>query len=184
MQFELFGQEFGVFYIVSQIFALAATILSLYAFQKKKKVQILNYTVVAAACSVLHYLFLGAWSGVATKSVGTVRNIFAAYETHKRKTSKIAPLVFVLFYVVAGIFAYQSPISLLPVVAASIYTIAIYFGDAKKIRYTAVLTAGLWLVYSACVFSIVGVLSEAIFITNDLVAIYRYRGKKKQLKKP
>ena len=178
MQFELFGQEFGAFYIVSQIFALAATILSLYAFQRKKKIQILNYTVVAAVCSVFHYLFLGAWSGVATKGVGTVRNIFAAYETHRRKTSKLAPLVFVLFYVVAGIFAYQSPISLLPVVAASVYTIAIYFGDARKIRLIAVFTASLWLIYSACVFSIVGVVSEAAFIACDLVAIYRYRGKK------
>ena len=159
MQFELFGQEFGAFYIVSQIFALAATILSLYAFQRKKKIQILNYTVVAAVCSVFHY-------------------IFAAYETHRRKTSKLAPLVFVLFYVVAGIFAYQSPISLLPVVAASVYTIAIYFGDARKIRLIAVFTASLWLIYSACVFSIVGVVSEAAFIACDLVAIYRYRGKK------
>ena len=183
MQFELFGQEFGVFYIVSQLFALAATFLSLYAFQRKKKVQILNYTVVSATCSVLHYLFLGAWSGVAIKAVGTARNIFAAYETHRHKTSKLAPLIFVLFYIVAGIFAYQSPISLLPVVAACIYTIAIYFGDAKKLRYTAVFTASLWLIYCACVFSIVGVVSEAAFIISDLAAIYRYRNKKSKNKK-
>ena len=183
MTFELFGQEFGVFYIFSQIFALAATILSLYAFQKRKKIQILNFTVVSAFCSVMHYLFLGAWSGVSIKAVGAIRNIFAAYETHRRKTSKIAPLVFVLFYVIAGIFTYQSPISLLPVLAASIYTVAIYFGDAKRIRYTAVFTAGLWLIYSACVFSIVGVLSEAIFIVNDLAAIYRYRKSKVKRKK-
>ena len=183
MQFELFGREFGLFYIVSQLFALTATILSLYAFQRKRKVQILNYTVVAATCSVLHYLFLGAWSGVATKGVGVARNAFAAYETHRHKTSKLAPLIFVLFYVVAGIFSYESLISLLPVVAASLYTIAIYFGDAKKLRYVAVLTSGLWLIYGICVLSIVGVISEAIFIVNDLVAICRYRGKKKKNKK-
>ena len=178
MVFELFGQEFGVFYILSQVFALAATILSLYAFQRRKKIQILNYTVISATCSVLHYLFLGAWAGASTKAVGVVRNIVAAYETHKRKTFKFVPFVFVLFYVIAGVFTYQSPISLLPVISASIYTIGIYFCDARRLRYIAVLTSGLWLIYGVCVFSIVGVISETIFIMNDLLAIWRYRKKK------
>ena len=83
----------------------------------------------------------------------------------------------------AGILTYEAPISFLPVIAASIYTVAIYFGDAKKIRYVAVLTAFLWLVYGIYVFSIVGVLAEAIFIVNDLVAIYRYRKDKKRRKR-
>ena len=177
MTFELFGQEFVVFYLISQIFALAALILSLCAYQKKKKVQILNYTVVSAICSVLHYLFLEAWSGVATKGVGVIRNIFAAYETHNHKVSKLAPFIFVLFYIVMGFLTYQSPASLLPVLAASIYTLGIYFLDARRLRYIAVLTSGLWLVYGIIVFSIMGAVAEAIFIVNDLVAIYRYRRK-------
>lgn len=180
MQFELFGQEFGVFYIISQVFALVATFFGLWAFQRKKKIQIINYTVVAAACSVLHYLFLGAWSGALTKTVGVVRNTFAAYETHKHKTSKVVPFVFVLFYVIAGISTYQSPASLLPVAAAGIYTLAIYYCTAKELRYVAIVTSGLWLIYGICVYSIVGVLAETIFIINDLVAIYRYRRKKKR----
>ena len=170
------------FYLLSQIFALAATILSLLAFQQRKKIQILNYTVVAAICSVLHYVFLGAWSGVATKSVGVTRNIFAAYETGKQKTSKIAPLFFVTCYITMGIITYVSPASLLPVAAASIYTIAIYLENAERIRKVAVFTASLWLFYNIFVFSIVGIISEVIFIANDLVAIYRYRHQRK--KKP
>lgn len=180
MQFELFGHEFGIMYLLSQIFALLATLFSLYAFQRRRKVQILNYTVIAAACGALHYLFLGAWSGVATKTVGTARNMVAAYETSQQKTFKIVPLVFVLFYIVAGILAYESPISFLPVIAACIYTVAIYFGDAKKIRYVAALTTFLWLIYGVYVVSIVGVLSDVVFIINDLVAIYRYRKDKKR----
>ena len=170
------------FYLLSQIFALVATIFSLLAFQQRKKIQILNYTVVAAICSVLHYVFLGAWSGVAAKSVGVTRNIFAAYETGKQKTSKIAPLFFVTCYITMGIITYVSPASLLPVAAASIYTIAIYLENAERLRKVAVLTASLWLLYNIFVFSIVGIISEVIFIANDLVAIYRYRHQRK--KKP
>lgn len=183
MQFELFGHEFGIMYLVSQAFALAALILSLIAFQKRKKVQILDYTIIAAICSVFHYLFLGAWSGVATKGVGVVRNVFADYEARRHKTSKIAPLIFVTFYIIMGFVTFESPISILPVISASIYTIAIYFGDASRIRYTAILTSGLWLVYDIFVLSIVGIVAESIFIINDLTAIYRYRYRPGQKKR-
>lgn len=183
MQLELFGKEIGMMYLLSQIFALLATLFSLYAFQKRKKVQILNYTIVAAACGVFHYLFLGAWSGVATKGVGTIRNIIAAREAYHQKTYKIVPLFFVLFYIIAGIITYELPISFLPVIAACIYTVAIYFGDAKKIRYIAALATLLWLIYGIYVGSIVGVLSDVLFIINDSVAIYRYRKIEKNTKK-
>ena len=172
-----------IFYLLSQAFALAALILNLYAFQKRRKVQIINYTVVSTLCSVLHYLFLGAWAGVATKAVGTARNVFGAYETHRHKTSKIAPLIFVAFYVIAGFITYDSPVSLLPIVAASVHTIAIFFGDAQRLRYVAALSSFLWLAYDIIVMSIVGIVAEVIFILNTILAIYRYRNRKKREKR-
>ena len=183
MTFELFGQEFGMLYIVSQVFALVAMMLSLYAFQKKEKMKILNFTIVSATCSTLHYLFLGAWPGVMAKAISVVRNAFAAYETHNRRVAKLVPFVFVFLYVMMGFLTYQSPISLLPVLAAVICTLAIYFVDAKKLRYVAALTSGMWLIYGVLVFSIMGVVAEAVFIVNDLVTIYRYRKKPRRKKR-
>lgn len=179
MGFDFFNQELNLFYIVSQVFALGATITSIWAFQQRKKIQLLNFTVIATSCSILHYLFLGAWAGIAIKTVGLARNTFAAYCEHKHRTSKIAPIVFVVLYIIAGMHAYSSPFSILPVVAASIYTVAIYVGNARKLRYVAIITAGLWLTYNISVLSIVGIISETAFITNDLIAIYRYRKSKK-----
>ena len=172
-----------IFYLISQGFALAALILNLYAFQKRRKIQILNYNVVGTFCSVLHYLFLGAWAGVATKTVGTARNVFGAYEIHKHKTSKIAPLIFVAFYVISGFITYNSPASLLPIVAACIHTIAVFIGDAQRLRYVATLASLLWLIYNVIVMSIVGIAAETIFIVNTLLAIYRYRDRKKRKKR-
>ena len=185
MVINFFGRELGVFYLISQLFALAGLLLSLYAFQRRKKVQLLNYNTVAAICSILHYVFLGAWSGVATKTVSATRDAVAAYEAHKKKTSKILPLIFIILYIVAGIIAFDSPLAILPIVASTIYTVVIYTTDITKIRYIAILTSGLWLIYNASIFSIVGVVSEAIFIFDDLIAIYRYRKHKgKHSKKP
>ena len=174
----LFGREIDAFYIISQVFALAATLLGLYAIQRKKKIQIINYGVVGSFCSLIHYLLLGAWSGVAIKVVGTIRNGIAGYETHKHKKSKIFPLIFVTFYIVSGFLTYDSVFSILPMISASTYTIAIYMADAKIIRYAAVFGSTLWLIYNIHVMTVVGIIAEVIFIINDLIAIRRYRDKK------
>lgn len=175
-----FGLENGisVFYIVSQIFALAGTIFSLIAVQKRKKVQLLKYNTLASFCAIFHYVFLGAWSGMAAKIIATVRNGIAVYEASKNKTSKLIPAFFVTLYIIGGIVSFESWISLLPIAAASIYTVAIYTVDVSKIRKYALLGSSLWLIYNICVFSIVGIISETIFIVDDLTAIYRYRKKK------
>lgn len=174
---NLLGHDVSAFYIISQIFALAALLLDLYAFQRRKKVHLLNYNTVATLCSTLHYVFLGAWSGVASKSISTIRDATAAYEAHKHKTSKILPIVFVTLYVIMGIISFESPLTLLPVAASIIYTITIYIANVSVIRYVAVITSTLWLIYDIFVFSIVGVAAEAIFIFDDFIAIYRYRKK-------
>lgn len=172
---QLANFDFGVFYIISQLFEITGATLSLYAMQRKKKTQILNYTVLAATCGIFHYLFLGAWSGVATKIVSASRNTVAAYEAHKHRVSKSWPIIFVALYIIGGIFTYSSPLSILPVAATSIYTIAIYIGNESVIRKTALFTSALWLIYNICVFSIFGIIMQVIFIINDLLAILRYK---------
>lgn len=175
-----FANGFGVMYLISQIFALTATTLDLIAVQRRKKVQLLNFNTVSATFSALHYLFLGAWSGLLVKILGATRDGVAAYEASKKKTSKILPIIFVAFYIVAGIVSYKSPVSLLPTIASSIYTIVIYTADVSKVRKAAVVCTLFWLIYNICAFSIVAILSDTIFITDGLVAIYRYRKKTKK----
>ena len=66
---------------------------------------------------------------------------------------------------------------------ASIYTIVIYTGDVKKIRYAYVLSNLIWLIYNLFVFSIVGIIAQIILVISGLVAIYRYRKKQKTASK-
>lgn len=179
----ILSHDFGVFYLVSQVFALAALILNLFAVQRRKRIQLLKMDSVAAFCSVLHFLFLGAWTGAASKVVSLTRDIIATHETRKRKKSKILPIFFVILYIIIGLITFKTPLSILPMAAPIIYTMAIYLGDISKIRISAVFSTVLWLLYNIFVFSIVGMASDAIFIINDLCAIYRYRKKRRKRKK-
>ena len=178
-----FSSGINAFYLISQFFALAATTCSLIAVQKRKKVQLLNFNTLSSLCAIFHYAFLGAWPGMITKFIATIRNGIATYEASKNRTSRLIPIFFVAFYIISGIFSFNSWYSLLPTAAASIYTIAIYRVDVSKIRKYALLGSILWLLYDVCVFSIVGIVAESIFIVDDLAAIYRFRKKKKKSRK-
>ena len=178
-------EEFNLtaFYIISQIFAVLSIIFDLVAAQRRKKVDLLNMDTMAALCSSLHYAFLGAWSGLASKIITTIRNGLAAYQAKKkRKTSILLPIFFVLLYIIMGIISFSSVFSILPILAPSIYTIVIYTSDVKKIRYAVVLSNLLWLIYDIHLLSIAGIVAETIIIINGLIAIYRFRKKNNQVR--
>ena len=176
----MFGEfNFDTFYVISQIFALFSIVFDLVAAQRRKKVDLLNMDTLAALCSSLHYAFLGAWSGLISKIITTVRNGLAAYQAaHRRKNNKLLPIIFVILYIIMGILAFDSIFSILPIFAPSIYTMIIYTSDIKKIRYAVVLSNLLWLIYDIHLLSIAGIVAETIIIINGLIAIYRYRKRK------
>ena len=172
--------DFSGLYLVSQIFAFLSIVFDLVAIQQRKKARLLNMDAMAAFCSFLHYAFLMAWPGIVNKTITTARNGIAAYKASKKKrSSKYLPVIFITLYIILGIVTFESPISLLPMIAASVYTATIYLCDVKVIRYASVFTNVLWLIYNLSVFSIVGMAAQIILIVNGCIAIYRYRKKKK-----
>lgn len=188
MDFLDLAGKINIFYIISQLFALLGTTLSLVAVQQPKKVQLLRVNTIASICQVFHYLFLGgAWTGMETKILAATRNGIATYEASKNRISKMLPTFFVAIYIVIGIvhtlFFRESLINLLPLAAAAVYTVAIYTLNVSRIRKVVFLTSAMWLIYNAIVFSVVGILSEAIFMVDTAVAIYRYRNKSKNKNK-
>ena len=179
-----FNDGINTFYLISQVFALASFVFDLIAMQRKKKSTLLNMDTMAATCSFLHYAFLGAWAGMVSKFITAIRNGIAAYSSSKKaKTPRILPIIFIMIYIVIGFFTFDSIFSVLPILAPCIYTIAIYTCDVTRIRYAGVLTGIIWLIYDFCVFSIIGIVAQTILIINGLIAIYRFRKKKKKSKK-
>ena len=175
------SQDLNVWYIVSQIFALICFLFDLIAVQRKKKTELLKMDTAAAFCSFLHYAFLGAWPGMVNKIITTVRNAIATYEAkHNRKSHNLLPIIFIVLYICLGVFTFDSFFSLLPMLAATLYTVVIYTGDVAKIRYVYVVTNLIWLIYNIFVFSIVGIVAHVVLVINGLVAIYRYRKKRRK----
>lgn len=180
---ELINGGVDAFYVVSQIFALAAIVFNLIAVQRRKKSQLLRCDAVAALCNTIHYAFLGGWTGMASKAVSFLRDITATYlDLHKKSSSKKRAVVFVVifaaFYIVSGAVTFESVFSLLPTVGLVIFTAVAYLGKTQSIRYASGLASALWLIYNIYVFSVMGIIAESVFLINDLIAIWRYRDPK------
>ena len=120
-------------YIVSQIAGFSAFVISLIAYHKNSKKKIFQTMIVANVLDILHYLFLGAFSGSVTKIIALIRNEIIILKDKNKKLNNIYILmIFILAYIATGILTYKNIYSLLPIIAASIYLVFVWNGDEYK----------------------------------------------------
>lgn len=172
--------QFDAIYIFSQILAFLSLILMIFAYQQKNKPRILKFTLTSDALYAIHYIILGAWSGVATKLISVIRDFYIIYKGKEIK--KIAPLmIFICAYVVVSITTFSSFLSILPLCASVVYSIGIYNGNEQRMRITTIICCMLWLIYNISVFSVAGMMSDISIAISNVIAYCRYR--KSRIKK-
>lgn len=163
-------------YVIAQIIGFFAFAISLFAYHRKDKKTILGNMIISNILNLIHYLLLGAFSGCVTKLLAIFRNYFIILKEKYPKLSNVIYLmVFIIVYVIATIFTYNSILSILPLLAAMIYIIFIWNGNEIKIKKTAFFCYFLWLVYNIFVLSIAGILSNIIAIISTFIAIINYK---------
>ncbi|MBE6158984.1 MAG: YgjV family protein [Firmicutes bacterium] len=163
-------------YVVAQIIGFIAFIFSLIAYHKKNKNKILGNMIISNVLNLIHYLLLGAYSGCITKVLAIIRdNFIILKDKNKKLSSNIYLILFILIYIIAGIFTYNGVLSLLPLMAALIYIIFIWNGKELTIKKVAFGTYFLWLIYNICVLSIPGIISNVVSIISTFIAIINYK---------
>ena len=159
-------------YIVAQIIGFIAFTVSLIAYHRKEKKNILSNMLLSNILNLIHYLLLGAFSGCITKLLAIVRDYFIIFkEKHSKFSNKVYLMLFILLYIIAAVFTYNGILSILPLVAAIIYIIFIWNGNEVIIKKTAFFCNFLWLIYNVFVLSIAGIISNIISLLSTLIAI-------------
>ncbi len=159
-------------YIVAQIIGFIAFTVSLIAYHRKEKKNILSNMLLSNILNLIHYLLLGAFSGCITKLLAIVRDYFIIFkEKHSKFSNKVYLMLFILLYIIAAVFTYNGILSILPLVAAIIYIIFIWNGNEVIIKKTAFFCNFLWLIYNVFVLSIAGIISNIISLLSNLIAI-------------
>ena len=80
-------------------------------------------------------------------------------------------IFFIILYIIASIFTFNGILSILPLLAALIYTIFIWNGNELRLKKIAFICYFIWLIYNIFVMSISGIVSNVISIVSTLIAI-------------
>ena len=171
--------EFTLIYITSQILTIGMYGLLALSYYLKSRSKILIANFLGSILIAVALLLLEAYTGAAMALIAIIRNfIFLIDEKKNGKVDKIKSkdvlilVVILLMIVLAAIPTFTSTLSLLPVLATSIFTFSIW--QKKKIVYKVlgVPVSILWIVYSIYIATLFGIILEVIvllFIISSLI---------------
>lgn len=163
-------------YILSQLFGFSAFFISLMAYHKDKKKKILSNMILSNLLNLIHYFLLGATSGCITKVIAIIRDIFVIEKKkYPRLNKKVFLYLFVFIYVLSAILTYQSPSHILPLCAALIYLVAIWYGEELRIKQMAFFTQIIWLIYHIFIMSIAGIITSIVSVLSTYIAYHKER---------
>jgi predicted membrane protein len=111
-----------------------------------------------------------------------VRNgVFFFFDKNQKGMAyRIAAALLAICMVVLGVLSWQGWVSLLIIVALALNTLFMAFGTPQRLRQSVCFTSALVLAYNICVFSVGGIMNEALAIISSVVGILRYRKEKGQ----
>ena len=161
--------------IIGQVLGIAATLITFASYQFNTKRALLIIQTVATLCTCLSFLFLGATTGFALNIVCLVRNVVFYFEDGRSKLQCASAILLASVMVALGALSWQGWISLLMIVALAVNTLFMALGNLQLFRKSILLTSGMILLYDVLVFSIGGILNEALSIVSSAVGLVRYR---------
>jgi len=160
-----------MFYI-AQIIGLIGLIIVILSFQKNDKKTLLNYQIISTIFFGIQYILLNALSGFFMNITMCIRNII--FTRYDNKIPKIYITIIIIIMIALSLLSYNGPISLLPCIGSTIYTITLANSSLKKIRISNSITCILYIIYNLNVLAIAGIISATLELTSTLISIYKF----------
>lgn len=154
--------------IYIQLIGLLAFCVLVLSYYKKDSNTILTYQITSNLAYAVHYFLLGGLSGAFISFVGAIRNIIFV---KVKQVNILLITIFTIIYLIITIIFYESLYSIFPMCANICYLIFISKKDKKNILIGAILNSLFWMLYSAFVYSIVGIVTESILIIFNTVQL-------------
>jgi hypothetical protein len=158
----------------AQIMGFIAMISAVICFQQKDRKKILIFQILVTALWTLHFILLKNPTGAAINGMQAVRSvIYLKKEDNKWAQWLGWPVIFIVISVAIGIITWESPLSLLPVIATSLSTVSLWMKKPKTIRLLTVPVSVLWGIYDAVNRSAAGACNEIFTLVSIIIAIFR-----------
>ena len=160
---------------IGQFLGIVAIIFGFLTFQMKSREKLVLLQVCAAGSFVLHYLMIGAYSGMALNAVAMTRNIIFFFIGRNKPVPKAWSLLFTVIMGIMGIFSWHAWYSVFMVLGLLINSYCMSLSNPQTIRKSILITSPLVLIYNLFVLSIGGIVYESVAIISSLIGIVRNR---------
>ena len=124
---------------------------------------------------IIHYLMIGAVTGMAMNIVGLIRCIVYYFRNKKGSNEKVTPIIFAVIMGIIGILTWESWYSVFVFLGLIINTLCLALSDPQKVRASILVTSPLVLIYDAFAQSFGGIVYESVAIISALIGIIRNR---------
>ena len=109
----------------------------------------------------------------------TVIQALKGFAKERSKACYIVTAVLTLGMCLAGVLSWQGAMSLLIIIPLMVNTVFLSLGIPQLLRKSVIFTSSFVLLYNVFVFSIGGILNEAVSIISSIIGIIRFRKAKK-----
>ena len=162
-------------YIIGQIIGIIAMAIFFISYQFKDAKKLMTFQCIAVLTICIHYLLIGATSGLLLNVVCLIRNICYAHRDKKFLSWKWIPIFFATVVGIVGILSWQAYYSIFIVLGLIINTLFLGQTDTQKLRYSILVTSPLVFIYNVFVLSIGGMANEVLAITSSIIGIIRIK---------
>lgn len=159
--------------LIAQIVGIIAVVLSLAVFQLNKRHAMLLLAMTAAFLYALHFFLLGAATGAAMNLIGAFR-CYVFYKVKPTRSNAWILYVFITISLLATLYTWQGPISLLAAAGTVLSGIASWQLTPKYIRRYALSAPPPWFAYNALSGSYPGMFIEVFMFISNLIGQYRF----------
>lgn len=163
--------------LLAQAIGMAATIISILSFQCKDNRKLFIMQIASSSIFALHYLLLGAHTGLLLNLASVVR-LFFLYNGQKRWARHPAMMVGVtLLMALCGAVTWNGWLSLLPTAAMAVGTPFYWSQNGKTLRWAQLcFISPCWLAYNIALLSIPGIITETLAMLSVIISLIRFRG--------
>lgn len=160
-------------FIIAQIFGLTALAVLIISFQQNNKNKLLKYQTYSSLLYAIQYIFLGALTGCLMNLSCMARNYI--FEKYKAKRPPIYYLILVLILMITvSALSFNGFISLLPMLAVILYSVAVWIGNLTMIRIVEVISCTLYILYNIEVRAYTGLIATIIEMVGAIIALYKF----------
>lgn len=114
-----------------------------------------------------HFLLLGAWVGALLGLWGATRYFMSAWGRHRDALMWF----FIVGGTMIGMWRYQTPTDILPIIANILACIAIFKLQGLQLKGLLLIVSSCWLGYNAAHASVMGAMVEAFYMVANATAI-------------